>query len=215
PEYKNIADIGCGYGRLLPSYNDDDKKITLIDPSNDLLEKAKDLYFDLDNVSYKCSSVQKLKKIKPRSFDLVLMIRVLHHVEDLDEAFSNLNRILKPNGYLILEFANKMHGKDQIKNMLSGNFTFPLDIFPTDKRSDKNIKNDSISFLNHHPDIVIETLKDKKFSILDMRSVSNFRHNIFKKNLSINNLMIFEKLVQRPFASFHFGPSMFVLCKKV
>jgi len=210
----SVADIGCGFGRLLPTYYSKKRTVTLIDPSQDLLDIARKENSN-KNVNYICSTVNELRKQKKSQFDLIIMVRVLHHIDDLDDAFSVLNRLLKKNGHIILEFANKMHGKDQIKNFLKGNITYPLDIFPTDKRSSKNVKQGSISFLNHHPDIVESTLVEKGFTILQKRSVSNFRHSFFKEYISRELLLKLEKNSQVPLSHIHFGPSMFVLAKKV
>ena len=143
------------------------------------------------------------------------MIRVMHHIEDPDQAIKNIGLILEPRGYLILEFANKLHSKAVFKNICRGNLTFPYDIFPSDKRSLKNIKDQSIPFLNFHPDKIIEILKNNNFEILELRSVSNVRNNFLKENLPIEFLLWIEKIFQRPLAKIFFGPSIFVLARKI
>ena len=42
------------------------------------------------------------------------MIRVLHHIEDIDNAFVNVSNLLKEKGYFILEFPNKTHLKVEV-----------------------------------------------------------------------------------------------------
>ena len=68
------------------------------------------------------------------------MIRVLHHIEDIDNAFVNVSNLLKEKGYFILEFPNKTHLKASFRKMFRGDLTYPLNIFPLDIRSKKNIK---------------------------------------------------------------------------
>lgn len=211
---KNIIDIGCGFGRLLPSYYSSSAKITLLDPSQSLLDIAADKNKS-KKIQYKKGDIKDLKKLKKDTYDLALIVRVLHHVEDLSGALDSINSILKSDGYLILEYANKMHGKDQIRNLLHGNFTFPLDISPIDKRSEKNIKENSIPFLNFHPDDIEDKLRALNFKIIEKRSVSNFRSHYIKKIIGESKLLRIEKYLQKPLAKLHFGPSVFILAKKV
>lgn len=214
PKVETIAEVGCGFGRLSKCYSEFAKSITLIDPSGDLLKIAKEMCGN-KKFHYKKSTVESLSKGKIKEkYDVIIMVRVLHHIDDLDKAFESINKSLKKNGYFILEFANKMHGKSQFENILKGNWTYPLDIFPVDKRSKKNIKKKSILFLNHHPDMVIKKLKENGFEILERKSVSNFRSRIIKKFIPLNQLLRLERKSQDTLAPIMFGPSIFVLCKK-
>jgi hypothetical protein len=139
----------------------------------------------------------------------------MHHIEDPSEAIKIAHEYLKPGGYFILEFANKIHGKAIFQNLLNGNFTFPLDIFPLDKRSKKNIKNHTILFLNHHPDIIQKYLSDKGFKIVEKMSVSNIRSKQIKAIVSPRVLVRLERLIQKPLTRINFGPSIFVLARKI
>lgn len=210
----SLADVGCGFGRLVPAYKRSSKKVTLIDPSQKLLNIAKKKCVSSKFIFSK-SDVEDLKtKIKKNSFDTVLMVRVMHHVEDIDQAFQNLNFILKKDGYLIIEFANKLHGKALILNLLRGNFTFPIDIFPVDIRSKKNKKKNSIAFNNYHPSLIKEKLRENGFKIKEIRSVSNFRSESIKNIVPQNILLSMESLLQKPLSRVYFGPSIFILAKK-
>ncbi|OGM75779.1 hypothetical protein A2382_00130 [Candidatus Woesebacteria bacterium RIFOXYB1_FULL_38_16] len=216
PVIDKIIDIGCGFGRLTPSYIHRGKKILLTDASASLLALAREKYQSYRKVNCLQTKIEHLpKKLHSRKFSLALMIRVMHHIEDPDQAIKNIGLILEPRGYLILEFANKLHSKAVFKNICRGNLTFPYDIFPSDKRSLKNIKDQSIPFLNFHPGKIIEILKNNNFEILELRSVSNVRNNFLKENLPIEFLLWIEKIFQRPLAKIFFGPSIFVLARKI
>jgi len=211
---KKLADIGCGYGRLLPAYVDSAEKIILTDPSSRLLKIAKDVCKG-ENIEIKKGSVENAgDKIEKSSLDAVVLVRVLHHVEDLDKAFGSINSTLKKDGLLIVEFANKLHGKAIFKNIIKGNFTFPLDIFRIDRRSKKNKKEKSIAFYNYHPDEVKRILEENGFKVIEKRSVSNFRSSFIKKIIPLSILMYVEKKLQKPLASVNFGPSIFLYAKK-
>ncbi len=212
---KNVVDIGAGFGRLANTYSKFAKSITLVEPSRSLLTRARMTLKGQANLHLVNSTLQNMdSKIKAKKYDVVLLVRVMHHIKDPDDAITAASRHLDKGGYFIVEFANKLHGKAMLQNLLNGNFTFPLDIFPLDKRSKKNIKNNSILFLNHHPDIVEKSLKDHGFTIVEKRSVSNVRSSALKSIAPMPILMSLEKLTQEPLAKINFGPSIFILARK-
>lgn len=212
---KNIIDVGGGYGRLVKEYINFAQKVTLVDPSNSLLVRAKKFLGGTSKVNFIRSTIQDLaQKVDKKNFDVFMLIRVMHHIKDPKEAIEVAAKRLPSGGYFIVEFANKLHGKAILKNFLSGNITFPLEIFPIDKRSKKNIKQKSILFLNHHPDVIEKTLRDFGFKIITKRSVSNIRSKFIKQHLPLRILMKLEGWLQKPLAKLNFGPSIFILAKK-
>jgi len=144
----------------------------------------------------------------------VILIRVLHHVENIDKLFSVINSLIKRNGYFILEFANKSHFKATFSELLKGNITFPIDIFPKDLRSIRAKKNKALPFYNYHHDIIENKLDENNFEILDKRSISNFRLSQFKNLFPKDFLINLESKMQKPLARVNFGPSIMLLCRK-
>ena len=210
-----IVEIGAGFGRLTPTYFYRAKRAILTDPSAKLLKTAREEFAEKKNVHILQAGIESLGgKIRGSSADLVIMVRVLHHITDLDQALSTINRILKPNGYFILEFPNKMHLKATLRQLIRGNLTFRFDIFTSDKRSAKSKRQKKISFLNYHPDMVFEKLRENGFEIIEKRSVSNIRSSFIKNLLPCNFLLALEEFLQIPFAYINFGPSIFILAKK-
>lgn len=111
---QTILDIGCGNGRLLkilPS------KINYagIDQSKNLIKEAKK-EFNKDynkNIKFKTGNLLAIKE-KDNHFDIVLAIAVLHHIPSdgyRKQAFSELQRVLKPNGILIMSNWNLFQDK--------------------------------------------------------------------------------------------------------
>lgn len=214
PEISKIVEIGAGFGRLTPFYSFRAKRIILTDPSARLLSVAKES-LEEKNIKFVQSKIENLPgKIKSGTTDLAIMIRVLHHLTDLDEVFSIVNKLLKNRGHFILEFANKRHFKASMKELIKGNITYTLDIFPKDIRSKKSIKKGVLPFINYHPDIVSEKLKENGFEIKDCLSVSNIRSTFLKRRLPLNFLLSLEEYSQKPLSYFNFGPSMFILAQK-
>lgn len=210
-----IIDVGCGFGRLFLSYSYRAQKIILVDPSIKLLRIAKETFQKRKNVQYIVSNLNGLPKKTRAKADLVIMIRVIHHIDDPDKAFEALNRLINKKGYLILEFANKRHGKAVFLSLMHRNFRFFKDRQTSDIRSDRNIRNNSLPFLNYHPEIIENLLNEHGFEVLDKRSVSNVRIPFLKSIMPLELLLAFETLLQKPLANLYFGPSIFVLARKI
>lgn len=209
-----IMDVGCGFGRLFLNYSYRAKKIILSDPSSKLLRIAKETFQKRKNVKYVLGNLQNLPKKLRAKADLVIMIRVIHHIDNADKAFSSLYKLTNKKGYLILEFANKRHAKAVIGNLIHRNFSALFDTDTKDIRSAKNRKDTTLPFLNYHPEIIENLLEKHGFEIVDKRSVSNIRIPFAKSVLPLELLLGIEKLLQRPLAYLDFGPSIFVLARK-
>lgn len=213
---KTILEVGAGFGRLAPLYINNkstNQKIILSDPCSKQLKFARKNLVN-KKIKFLQASLNELpNKIKPHSIDLLVIVRVLHHIDNLDETFDTISRLLKKDGFLILEFANKRHLKATISEFFRGNFTFLLDIFPKDLRKHTSSKIITIPFNNYHPDNIFEQLKKHKFKAIEVRSVSNIRSPILKKMFPRYLLIAIEKHFQKLLAKISFGPSLFVLSK--
>lgn len=212
---KTVVEIGGGFGRLVQTYAFRAKKTIITDPSSQLLKIAKDSTSNIKNISFIHSKAENLKgKIKTNTIDLVLMVRVLHHIRKPEKVFSEISRILKSGGYFILEYPNKAHFKANFRELMKGDITYSMDIFKVDKTSKRNKKKGSLPFYNYHPDNISDLLKSHDFEVISRRSVSNIRSTFLKRIFSVEFLFGLEKLLQIPFSYLNFGPSMFVLVRK-
>lgn len=99
----HVLDIGCGTGLstefLLNSIlNPHVKRVTLLDTSNKMLQmaeqKAKTWNREYQILNSYLSDVTE-------KFDLVLICSVLHHIPDLNSFLKEVDRVLKPGGFLI------------------------------------------------------------------------------------------------------------------
>lgn len=215
PKIKTILEIGAGYGRLLPTYSFRSKKVIVTEPSARLLKIARQNFRNKKNIVFIQSGVQNLpNKIRPKTVDLIIVIRVLHHIEDTDTAIKIINKLLTPGGYLILEFANKTHFKALINELFKGNLGFIKDENRVDIRSAKSIKKKTLPFFNYHPKAISKILTDNGFEIVEKLSVSNIRSPFLKKILSVDLLIYIESKLQKVLSKLNFGPSIFILAKK-
>jgi ubiquinone/menaquinone biosynthesis C-methylase UbiE len=211
--FKNIVEIGCGFGRMATFYHSLFRRCTLVDPSAKLLAQAKENLKDLNNFEFICASANKIP-LDNHSLDFCLMIRVCHHLPNLEPSLKEISRILKPNGYLILEFANKINLKARIRSCLKGDFQFSHNQLPVDLRSSRKRNEKYINFSAHHPISVQKILKRNGFKVEKILSVSNFRQPIIKKIVPLQVLLVLENFSQEILGKFFFGPSIFVLCQK-
>ncbi|RJR23742.1 class I SAM-dependent methyltransferase [Candidatus Microgenomates bacterium] len=209
----SIVDIGGGFGRLADFYSGFFKECLVVDPSKKLLEIGEERCQKIKNVSFKEGTLPKLP-VKDGSFDVAIMIRVSHHLEDPFSSFKEIQRVLKKDGYFIVEIANKIHFLARLKACLKGDFSYCQNLSSVEKRSWDNIKSGSIPFLNHHPLKIIDDLKKAGFLVEETLSVSNLRHSFLKLILPGAFLINIEKKLQKLLAPYFFGPSFFILARK-
>ena len=202
-EGKSVIDVGGGFGRLLPVLKDRFTDITIFDYSQKLLDRANSNARNL-GISVKAikGDVNVISSLVNEKFDFITMVRVSHHLEDLEKVFYQIKNILKGDGIFILEVANKIHFKSVISNLLRCNFKYF-------KKDSVSIATKKVTFLNHHPRNVEDTLEKTGFKIVEKLSVSNFRHPFFKKIIPFGVLVFMEKLMQKPGSFIYFGPSIF------
>lgn len=208
---ESLIDIGAGFGRLTPVYAPLFKKCLLVEPSEKLLNVAKKANQQYKNLEFKENYVEKLPA-EDDSFDVALMVRVAHHLSDLQAMIQEVKRVLKPGGYFILEFANKIHFKNRLEAIFHLNWRFFTDHTPESLKT----KSSSNPFFNYHPNQIKTLLLSNHFQIIKCLSVSNFRQARFKKLLPMRLLLWLENQRQEIcfVPNLHLGPSIFVLAQK-
>ena len=92
-----ILDIGAGVGDFLSVCKNDGWETIGIEPS----EKAKNIA-----KSKGVSFVENLSELENHSFDIITMWHVLEHVPNLEEQITELKRLIKPNGTIIIAVPN-------------------------------------------------------------------------------------------------------------
>ena len=209
----SLIDIGGGFGRLANLYLPLFKRCLLVDPSKGLLRQAKKHLSRWTKVSFEEGSVEHIPA-GPEKFDVALLVRVVHHLPDPSGAFLEAHRVLKPEGFFILEFANKIHFRACLRAWNKTNFEFTRSFKPADQSTQGN-EETKVPFLNHHPEVIKQKLATAGFKLIDCLSVSNFRFPILKKLLPLSFLLALESLSQKFLRFCHFGPSIFILCQKI
>lgn len=217
PHINRLIDIGAGYGRLTPYYLYRAKRSVLIDSSAKMLKMAKDKISVIggnrvSNVKYIQTGTNKLsKKVKNGTFDVVLCVRVLHLTDNVSGALLMIRKLLSKNGYVILEFPNKLHGKALARHLAKGDIKYSKNTTAIDRRQQMNC---TLPYMNFHPTEIQKELINNGFRIIEKRSVSNIRSSFLKKHLPLNVILVLESMLQRPLSYLNFGPSIFILAKK-
>jgi len=208
---EKLLDIGGGYGRLTPEYVKNFKNCLIIDPSEKLLSQAKKFCLKYKNISLQKGIIEKILQ-KDESFDVVLCVRTFHHLENPHQAIKEIHRVLKPKGFLILEFANKVRFKNILKAILK------LDSNLLVEHKPEKIGKSKIPFYSYHPNQIKTILLSESFKILKTFSVSNFRSPLIKKIIPLKILLKLESLFSSASSKFSllrfWGPSIFILAQK-
>jgi 2-polyprenyl-3-methyl-5-hydroxy-6-metoxy-1,4-benzoquinol methylase len=97
---KALMDIGCGTGEFLNYCQKNNFDTTGIEPN----EKAKKFATESFGLTVFDESI--LHGFSPSTFDVVTLWHVLEHVHKLPERIQQINRLLKPDGTLIIAVPN-------------------------------------------------------------------------------------------------------------
>lgn len=105
---KKILDIGCGTGHLSQKLNKEGAQVTGIDISQKMLDKAcaKRDKLGLD-IEYKNMDVYNLK-FEDGTFDYVFSMAAFEFIEDMENAFESIKRLLKDDGIIIIGTIQKI-----------------------------------------------------------------------------------------------------------
>lgn len=153
-EGKRVLDLGCGTGEYALWYaTHGAKEVVGVDLSDGSLEMANQKKADagIENVTFVKSDILDLDKEKfpDGHFDYSYSVGVLHHTGDPEKGFSELCRMTKPGGVVVVSLYNsysrcvlrikqnicKLLGGDDIdKRAKIGRILFPITMYSMNKR---------------------------------------------------------------------------------
>ena len=96
-KFSSCLEIGCGTGKNTEWLVSKCNSLTAIDLSDEMLAKAKEK-IKTDNVKFVRADITKDWDFATGKYDLVSFSLVLEHIEDLDDIFRKVSRVIVPNG---------------------------------------------------------------------------------------------------------------------
>lgn len=192
---RRLLEVGAGFGRLTEEYAAYDQ-VVLHDYSFSQLQYAREQKGDERHL-YVASDAYRLP-FKPGIFDGATMIRVLHHMANVDAVLAQIHRTLVHGGTFILEFANKRNVKSAVRFALKQQTWNPHDLDP--------VEFVELNF-DFHPDYIANALKQAGFKTERSLPVSFFRLGLLKRTLPASLLAGVDGLTQ--LTGWLYAPSIF------
>jgi SAM-dependent methyltransferase len=199
PRGTRLCEIGAGFGRLADFYRGYDQVI-LIDYARSMLVDARERLRDDSRFVFAAADLYNLP-LADSALDTAVTVRVLHHVTDIPHAFSEISRVVRPQGTYLTEFANKRHLKSILRYWLTRRLPNPHTLPPHEF-----VK---LNF-DFHPRYIENNLRAVNLVIQDKRAVSMFRIGLLKRTVPANMLAALDGLIQHPTANLQIPPSIFL-----
>ncbi len=204
PVGERLIEVGAGYGRLADEYRGY-REIVLLDASEAHVEAARWQFQGDSRVRVEQGDAYALP-FADEAFDAVVCVRVVHHLEHPAAVFAEFERVLRPDGVLVLEFANKRN----LKAILN---------YAARRQSWSPYTTDPHEYLplhfNRHPSEVRRLLRRAGLRVEAARAVSLFRLPTLRDRVPARWLAAAERPLQAPLGSVAPGPSLYLRARKV
>jgi SAM-dependent methyltransferase len=100
---RNVLEIGCGIGNITDYFISPDRKITGIDIDEDFVDVAKEKYKNTPGVTIAMGDALNPGCTLPgKSYDTVMLLNVLEHIQDDLKAVKCIFDLLEPKGRAII-----------------------------------------------------------------------------------------------------------------
>jgi 2-polyprenyl-3-methyl-5-hydroxy-6-metoxy-1,4-benzoquinol methylase len=115
--HKNIADLGCGTGRLAAILAEGGNRVTGFDNNPEQLEKAKKLEEQFKGMlTFESCNIEE-KNDWAEKYDLVILSHTLHHLTHPARVIRNIASMVKPGSGQVLIFDLAAHEEEIFKDM--------------------------------------------------------------------------------------------------
>jgi ubiquinone/menaquinone biosynthesis C-methylase UbiE len=122
---KVMAELGCGAGRMTPSFAKRYQGVLALDLSSEMLQRAREIHAETKNVLWLRVEGANLACLANASADFVFSYLVLQHLPGEELVFSYIRemlRVLRPGGAFLFQF----NGTDKPTMNLSGRLAWGL-----------------------------------------------------------------------------------------
>jgi ubiquinone/menaquinone biosynthesis C-methylase UbiE len=203
PAGRRLIDVGAGFGRLSEFYGGYDQ-VVLLDYSRSLLRQARARLGDAGRLVYVAASFYDMP-FAAGAFDAAMMVRVVHHVEDVPAFLVEMGRAMGGGGTFVLEHASKRHLKAILRYLLRRQAWDPFSPEPYEFVE--------MNF-DFHPDWMRRRLAEAMFHVKRTRTVSHFRLPLLKRLFPAPFLAALDGLCQPTGAWWQLTPSVFLQCRR-
>jgi SAM-dependent methyltransferase len=194
---RRLLEVGAGFGRLTNEYDAFDQ-VVLLDYSLSQLQYAQEHLGRSARYVYVAADAYHLP-FHPGVFDSATMVRVIHHMANVEAVLTQVRRALIPNGVFILEHANKRNLKALVRFALKQQTWNPNDETP--------VEFVELNF-DFHPEYIRRELQRAGFNVQERIPVSLFRLEQLKDLVSVDVLTRLDGLFQN--SGLLVTPSVFV-----
>jgi SAM-dependent methyltransferase len=98
---KRVLDYGCGSGYGSARIARNSIHVDAVDVADDAIAYAQE-HYGADNIAFHCCTPDSRLPFPDQSFDTVLSFQVFEHIQKTAHYLSEIRRVLKPGGQLIL-----------------------------------------------------------------------------------------------------------------
>lgn len=104
-KFQNVLEIGYGSGIFLPTLAECAQKVTALDihPETEAVRKMLDWYHLSDRVRLVSGDIMKMP-FEDDMFDCCVIVSTLENIENSEQAVSEIARVVKPGGDIIISF---------------------------------------------------------------------------------------------------------------
>lgn len=148
-EDKKLLDVGCGTGDFLQTAFQNNWEVSGIEPNEQAREIAN------KKTNHSVFEIEQLLKFEANSFDVITLWHVLEHLPNLEDHIGVFEKLLKPNGTLVIAVPNyKSYDAKHYKQFWAA-FDVPRHLW--------HFNQDSISKLVSKHSFKIEKVKPMRF----------------------------------------------------
>ncbi len=100
----NVLELGCGWGRGVETLIEKCDHYTGLDKNQPLIDQLQAAY---PKHTFQTADLPHLSAFKDNTFDYVVTFQVIEHIQDDNKFLSEIARVLKPNGRVLLTTVNR------------------------------------------------------------------------------------------------------------